>query len=45
MPKLEATGLYDDKRKLKFLKNLSISSHVTASAKAAGVSLSTVYPP
>lgn len=43
MPKLEATGLYDDRRKLKFLKNLSISSHVTASAKAAGVSLSTVY--
>ncbi len=43
MPKSEATGLYDDKRKLKFLKNLSISSHVTASAKAAGVSLSTVY--
>ncbi|MEO9599613.1 hypothetical protein [Parasphingorhabdus sp.] len=43
MPKSEVRGCYDDKRKLKFLKSLSISSHVAASAKAAKVSLSTVY--
>mgnify|MGYP003628460064 CR=1 FL=1 len=43
MPKSDSTGFYDDKRKLRFLKNLSTSSHVTSSAKAANVSLSTIY--
>lgn len=43
MPKSEIKGVYDDRRKLKFLKQLAISSHVAASAKAAGVAVSTVY--
>ena len=43
MPKSEIRGLFDDRRKLKFLKNLALSSHVAASAKAAGVAVSTVY--
>ena len=43
MPKSEIKGVYDDRRKLKFLKELAISSHVANSAKAAGVAVSTVY--
>lgn len=43
MSKSAVRGYYDDKRKLKFLKYLTNSSHVAASAKAAGVSVSTVY--
>ncbi|MEO9911677.1 hypothetical protein [Parasphingorhabdus sp.] len=43
MPKSKTQGCYDDRRKLKFLKFLSISSHVAASAKAANISVSTVY--
>ncbi|NCN84147.1 MAG: hypothetical protein GW808_09290 [Sphingomonadales bacterium] len=43
MAKSEVRGLYDDRRKLKFLKELAISSHVANSAEAAGVAVSTVY--
>jgi len=43
MAKSEVRGLYDDRRKLKFLKELAISSHVANSAKAAKVAVSTVY--
>ena len=43
MPKSRVGGCYDHRGKLKFLKNLAISSHVSASAKAAGVAVSTVY--
>jgi len=43
MPKSEVRGCYDNRRKLKFLKELAISSHVANSAKAAGVGVSTVY--
>ena len=43
MPKSEVRGCYDNRRKLKFLKELAISSHVANSAKAAGVAVSTVY--
>ncbi|ASK89546.1 hypothetical protein [Sphingorhabdus sp. SMR4y] len=43
MAKAKIGGLYDDRRKVKFLKNLATSSHVSASAKAAGVGISTVY--
>ncbi|VWX61263.1 hypothetical protein [Sphingorhabdus sp. 109] len=43
MAKSEIRGIYDDRRKLKFLKELAIGSHVKNSAKAAGVSVSTVY--
>ena len=34
---------YDDRRKLRFLKYLAMSSHVTASAKRANISPSTLY--
>lgn len=43
MVKSKVGGCYDHRRKLKFLKNLATSSHVSASAKAAGVAVSTVY--
>lgn len=43
MPKSKVRGVYDDRRKLKFLKHLAISSHVAASATAASVAVSTVY--
>ena len=43
MPKSTVPGVYDDRRKLKFLKGLATSSHVANSAKAAGVAVSTVY--
>jgi hypothetical protein len=43
MPKSEIGGVYDDRRKVRFLKNLAISSHVANSAAAAGVGVSTVY--
>lgn len=43
MAKSKVGGVYDDRRKVKFLKNLATSSHVSASAKAAGVAVSTVY--
>jgi hypothetical protein len=43
MAKSEIRGIYDDRRKLKFLKELAISSHVANSATAAGVAVSTVY--
>lgn len=43
MANSKGEGVYDNRRKLKFLKNLATSSHVANSAKAAGVSVSTVY--
>ena len=43
MAKSKVGGVYDNRRKLKFLKNLATSSHVANSAKAAGVAVSTVY--
>ena len=43
MAKSEVRGLFDDRRKLKFLKELAISSHVANSAAVAGVAVSTVY--
>jgi hypothetical protein len=43
MAKSKVRGIYDDRRKRKFLKNLATSSHVTNSATAAGVAVSTVY--
>lgn len=43
MPKSEFSGLNSSRRKLRFLKNLALSSHVAASAKKAGVGVSTVY--
>lgn len=43
MVKSKVGGCYDHRRKLKFLKNLALSSHVSASARAAGVAVSTVY--
>ena len=43
MAKSEIRGLYDDRRKLKFLKELAISSHVANSAAVANVAVSTVY--
>ncbi|NRD90406.1 hypothetical protein C8024_14465 [Sphingopyxis sp. BSNA05] len=43
MPRSIVRGCYDNRRKLKFLKELAISSHVANSAKAAGVAVSTVY--
>lgn len=43
MAKSEIRGMYDDRRKLKFLKELAISSHVTNSAAAADIAVSTVY--
>ena len=43
MAKSEIRGLFDDRRKLKFLKELAISSHVAHSAAAANVAVSTVY--
>lgn len=43
MAKAKVGGIYDDRRKVKFLKNLAVSSHVTNSAKAAHVGVSTVY--
>ena len=43
MAKSEIRGLFDDRRKLKFLKELAISSHVANSAAAANVAVSTVY--
>jgi len=43
MAKSKAGGVYDDRRKVRFLRNLAISSHVANSAAAAGVAVSTVY--
>lgn len=43
MAKSKIGGVYDNRRKLKFLKHLATSSHVTNSAEAAGVAVSTVY--
>jgi len=43
MAQSKVGGVYDDRRKVKFLKNLATSSHVSASAAAAGVAVSTVY--
>jgi len=43
MAKSKVGGICDDRRKMKFLKNLATSSHVTNSATAAGVAVSTVY--
>lgn len=43
MAKSKVGGVYDDRRKVRFLKNLATSSHVAHSAEAAGVALSTVY--
>ncbi|MGB5724782.1 MAG: hypothetical protein WBM39_10225 [Parasphingorhabdus sp.] len=43
MAKSKVAGVYDNRRKLKFLKGLATSSHVANSAKTAGVAVSTVY--
>lgn len=43
MSKSEIRELYDDKRKLNFLKQLSMTSNVAGSAKVAGIAVSTVY--
>lgn len=43
MANSEVQDIYDDKRKLEFLKQLAISTHVQASANLAKVAVSTVY--
>lgn len=43
MAKSKTGGICDDRRKVKFLRNLAISSHVANSAAAASVAVSTVY--
>lgn len=43
MAKSDVQDIYDDKRKLEFLKQLAISTHVQASATLADVAVSTVY--
>ncbi|WP_417621145.1 hypothetical protein [Parasphingorhabdus sp.] len=43
MAATESEGCLDDRRKLRFLKCLATSSHVSASAEAAHISLSTLY--